>query len=68
MENKPLAQALFREVEIGDTIPEKFYDAMSIILAEVYKLGRKSAEYVGDGHRSTEYGGPYGGGNAEATG
>ena len=42
MENKPLAQALFREVEIGDTIPEKFYDAMSIILAEVYKLSGKS--------------------------
>ena len=37
MENKPLAQALYREVEIGDTIPEKFYEAMSIILAEVYK-------------------------------
>jgi flagellar biosynthetic protein FlhB len=44
MENKPLAQALFREVEIGDTIPEKFYEAISIILAEVYKLGNKTAE------------------------
>jgi flagellar biosynthesis protein FlhB len=42
MENKPLAQALFHEVEIGDTIPEKFYDAMSIILAEVYKLNGKA--------------------------
>jgi flagellar biosynthetic protein FlhB len=47
MENRPLAQALFREVEIGDTIPEKFYDAMSIILAEVYKMGGKSAEAAG---------------------
>ena len=48
MENKPLAQALFREVEIGDTIPEKFYDAMSIILAEVYKLsGKAVAEATG---------------------
>jgi flagellar biosynthesis protein FlhB len=44
MENKPLAQALYREVEIGDTIPEKFYEALSIILAEVYKLSGKSAE------------------------
>ncbi len=43
MENKPLAQALFKEVEIGDTIPEKFYDAISIILAEVYKLNGKTA-------------------------
>ncbi len=42
MENKPLAQALFREVEIGDTIPEKFYDAMSIILAEVYKIKKST--------------------------
>jgi flagellar biosynthesis protein FlhB len=47
MENKPLAQALFKEVEIGDTIPEKFYDALSIILAEVYKLSHKTAEAVG---------------------
>jgi flagellar biosynthetic protein FlhB len=52
MENKPLAQALFREVEIGDAIPEKFYDAMSIILAEVYrlsdrKLGDTTAEAAG---------------------
>jgi flagellar biosynthetic protein FlhB len=43
MENKPLAQALFHEVEIGDTIPEKFYDAISIILAEVYRLTGKAA-------------------------
>jgi flagellar biosynthesis protein FlhB len=47
MENKPLAQALFKEVEIGDTIPEKFYDALSIILAEVYRLSGKSAEVAG---------------------
>jgi flagellar biosynthetic protein FlhB len=46
MENKPLAQALFHEVEIGDTIPEKFYEVLSIILAEVYKLHAKSAEAV----------------------
>ena len=47
MENKPLAQALFREVEIGETIPEKFYEAMSVILAEVYKIGKKSAVLAG---------------------
>jgi flagellar biosynthesis protein FlhB len=47
MENKPLAQALYHEVEIGDAIPEKFYDAMSIILAEVYRVsGRKAQEAV----------------------
>ncbi len=43
MENKPLAQALYREVEIGDAIPEKFYEVMSTILAEVYRLNNRSA-------------------------
>ena len=47
MENKPLAQALYREVEIGDAIPEKFYEVMSTILAEVYRLSGKSAEAAG---------------------
>jgi flagellar biosynthetic protein FlhB len=47
MENKPLAQALFNEVEIGDAIPEKFYEAMSIILAEVYKLSGRTVEAAG---------------------
>lgn len=46
IENKPLAQALYREVEIGDSIPEKFYEAMSTILAEVYRLSGRSAEAV----------------------
>ncbi len=46
IENKPLAQALYREVEIGDTIPEKFYEAMSTILAQVYRLSGRSAEAV----------------------
>lgn len=38
IENKPLARALFAELEVGDEIPEKFYDVVSIILAEVYTL------------------------------
>ncbi len=46
IENKPLAQALYHEVEIGDAIPEKFYEAMSTILAEVYRLSGRSAEAV----------------------
>ncbi len=41
MENKPLARALYSEVEIGDTIPEKFYEVMAIILAEVYRMSGK---------------------------
>ena len=46
VENKPLAQALYHEVEIGDAIPEKFYEAMSTILAEVYRLSGRAAEAV----------------------
>ncbi|MGA2762819.1 MAG: flagellar biosynthesis protein FlhB [Spirochaetia bacterium] len=49
MENKPLAQALYREVEIGDAIPEKFYEVMSTILAEVYRLSNRSADLGGAG-------------------
>ncbi len=46
IENKPLARALYHEVEIGDAIPEKFYEAMATILAEVYKLSGKYGEAV----------------------
>lgn len=38
VENKALARALFEEVEIGDVIPERFYEAVVTILAELYKL------------------------------
>ncbi len=36
-ENKPLARALYKVVEVGDTIPEEFYQAVAAILAQVYK-------------------------------
>ncbi|MEJ5188478.1 MAG: flagellar biosynthesis protein FlhB [Breznakiellaceae bacterium] len=38
VENKPLARALYAETEIGDIIPEKYYQAIATILAHVYKL------------------------------
>ncbi len=38
VENKPLARALYSEVEIGDEIPEKFYEAMATILAQIYRM------------------------------
>ncbi|MBN1698328.1 MAG: flagellar biosynthesis protein FlhB [Spirochaetales bacterium] len=41
VENKPLARALFLEVDIGDSIPEKFYEVVALILAQVMKLGGK---------------------------
>ncbi len=39
VENRPLARTLYREVEIGESIPEKYYEVMAVILAEVYRLG-----------------------------
>jgi flagellar biosynthetic protein FlhB len=41
VENKPLAQALFSGVEIGQEIPLVFYKAVAEILAYVYRLKNK---------------------------
>ncbi len=38
VENKPLARALYAEVEIGEAIPEEFYQAVAEVLAYVYSL------------------------------
>ena len=38
VEDKPLAQALFKSVSIGDQIPEKLFQAVAQILAYIYKL------------------------------
>ncbi len=46
VENKPLARALYAEVEIGDIIPEKYYQVMAVILAEVYRLNGEKDENV----------------------
>jgi len=46
VENKPLSRALYNEVDIGDEIPEKFYEAMATILAHIYKLSGKEQEAV----------------------
>jgi len=46
VENKPLARTLYNEVEIGEAIPEKYYEVMAVILAEVYRLSGKMAEAI----------------------
>jgi flagellar biosynthetic protein FlhB len=38
VENKPLAQALYRMVELGDYIPAELYRAVAEVLAYVYRL------------------------------
>ena len=42
MEDKPLAQALYKSVEIGEAIPMLFYQAVAEILAYVYRLKGKN--------------------------
>jgi flagellar biosynthetic protein FlhB len=37
IENKPLAQALYKSVEVGDSIPAKLYQAVAEILAVVFR-------------------------------
>ncbi|WP_153720421.1 flagellar biosynthesis protein FlhB [Sporosarcina cascadiensis] len=41
VENRPLARAMFDQVEIGDRIPEEFFKAVAEILAYVYRIQRK---------------------------
>lgn len=41
VENRPLAQALYKQTDIGQSIPEDFFKAVAEILAYVYRLKRK---------------------------
>jgi flagellar biosynthetic protein FlhB len=43
MEDPPLARALFRAVKVGQTIPEKFYQAVATVLGHVYRLKHRIA-------------------------
>jgi flagellar biosynthesis protein FlhB len=43
VENRPLAQSLFKTVEIGEIVPDKLYQAVAEVLAFVYRLKRKRA-------------------------
>lgn len=41
MENKPLARALYAQVEIGQAVPADLYKAVAEVLAFVYRLKKK---------------------------
>ncbi len=41
IEDKPLAQAMYAAVEIGQEIPQEFYVAIAKILAEIYSVRRR---------------------------
>jgi flagellar biosynthetic protein FlhB len=44
VENKPLAQALYRSVEVGGTIPAKLYRAVAEVLAFIYRAQARMRE------------------------
>jgi flagellar biosynthetic protein FlhB len=41
MENKPLARALYHQVEIGESVPEDLFKAVAEVLAYVYRIKGK---------------------------
>jgi flagellar biosynthetic protein FlhB len=43
MEDPPLARALYRAVKVGQTVPEKFYQAVATVLGHVYRLKHRTA-------------------------
>jgi flagellar biosynthetic protein FlhB len=59
IENPPLAQALYRAVEVGQAIPAKLYAAVAEILAFIYRLQgwtRIPRSSQGTGNRNREQG------------
>jgi len=43
MEDPPLARALYRAVKLGQTIPERFYQAVATVLGHVFRLKHRTA-------------------------
>jgi flagellar biosynthetic protein FlhB len=44
VENRPLAQALYKAVEVGEVIPAEFYKAVAAVLSYIYRTkGRKQS-------------------------
>lgn len=43
MADPPLARALYRAVDVGTEIPERFYQAVAVVLGHVYRLRGKRA-------------------------
>ncbi len=41
VENRPLARAMYDEVEINEEVPEQFFKAVAEVLAYVYRMKRK---------------------------
>lgn len=43
LEDPPLARALYRAVKVGQSIPDRFFQAVAVVLSHVYRIKGKSA-------------------------
>lgn len=46
MENKPLARALYAQVDLGQVVPAELYKAVAEVLAFVFKLNKRKRSYT----------------------
>ncbi|MCX7025556.1 MAG: flagellar biosynthesis protein FlhB [Spirochaetes bacterium] len=46
VENRPLARALYADVEIGQVIPDKYYQAIATVLSHVYAMRPEKARWT----------------------
>ncbi|MDR7869585.1 MAG: flagellar biosynthesis protein FlhB [Tissierellaceae bacterium] len=46
IENKPLARTMYKEVEIGESIPTELYKAIAEILALIYEMNEKKKHKI----------------------
>lgn len=44
VENRPLARALYAGAEVGDPVPEQYYDAIAKVLAHVARIDKRVAD------------------------
>lgn len=46
MENKPLARALYAQVDLGEAVPAELYKAVAEVLAFVYRINKRKANHT----------------------
>ena len=46
VENKPLAQALFKIVEVGGVVPVTLFQSVAEVLAYIYRTGKAKRKWV----------------------
>jgi flagellar biosynthetic protein FlhB len=49
VENKPLARALYAEVDVGEMVPMAYWEAISMILAQIRRLDEQRRRVDGIG-------------------